>query len=180
MVLMWALISGLVPSFVKGDNFADVMKEGEGTDTRSTENLSPDIDNDLDDSMSEFKRNLRELMPDLYGGNDSTALGQSVGTRKSKRPKKQSSQFNEKAGFLIELPKSAKKKGTGGDCTKGASSKPLLISDWTNIQIASYCSACDISFSKSVNKCINHICMLETRSTSSKGMTETSSEVRGN
>lgn len=63
----------------------------------------------------------------------------------------------------------------GGDNSKGTSSKLLLISDWTNAQIVSYCDVCGIAFSEFVNDCISHIRMLErTRSASSKGPAETS------
>lgn len=41
---MWALILGTVPSTVDDDSFADIMKEDEGNDTRSTDKLSPDND----------------------------------------------------------------------------------------------------------------------------------------
>lgn len=82
---------------------------------------------------------------------------------------------------MAEPPKSTIKKGTGGDYAKCMSSKLFLISDWNNVQIASYCDACDISFSESVNDCINHIRLLEkTRYASSKGLAENSSEVHGN
>lgn len=60
-------------------------------------------------------------------------------------------------------------------------SKPLLIADWTDIQIEKYCDACGISFTDSVNDCIKHIRMLESSQIAcSKGTTSTSLEVRGN
>lgn len=61
---------------------------------------------------------------------------------------------------------------------EGTSSKQLLIGDWSNVQIASYCDACSIHFVDSATDCINHIRMLEqSRFSYAKGVAETSSEV---
>lgn len=43
-----------------------------------------------------------------------------IGTRKSERHKKPSLRFNEEAGFLVEPPRSAKKKGACKDSSKAA------------------------------------------------------------
>lgn len=54
---------------------------------------------------------------------------------------------------------------------EGTSSKPLLISDWSNAQFSYYCNACGIDFGDSANECFNHIPMLEeTLSASAKGL----------
>lgn len=95
---MWALVPESVSSVVSIDSCADILKERKGTDTRSMDKLSPDNDLESDDSMSEFERNLRELLSDLNGGHESATAGQPIGTRKSKRLKKPSSWFNEEAG----------------------------------------------------------------------------------
>lgn len=68
---MWALVPDL--TLVDVDSCAEVLKEIKGTDTQSLELVSPDIDLESDDSISEFERNLRELMPDLHRGIGSTS-----------------------------------------------------------------------------------------------------------
>lgn len=61
-------------------------------------------------------------------------------------------------------------------------SKPLLISDFSNVQIASYCNACGIAFvdsAKHVDDYIAHIHMLEKFWVAySKGQVESPREVR--
>lgn len=94
---------------------------------------SSDINYESYDSISEFERNLRELLPDLPG-----ALDHSHGTRRSERKKNPSSRFNEEAGYIVEPLRSSKKKAMRGDIGKGTSSKPCLISDWNNVQLAKY------------------------------------------
>lgn len=70
--------------------------------------------------------------------------------------------FNEDAGFIVEPPKSIKKKvSSRGRGIAEGTSKPLLLSDWSNAQISNYCDACGIVFANSVLDCINHIRMLE-------------------
>lgn len=57
-----------------------------------------------------------------------------------------------------------KKKVVWGDMLEGTSSKPLLISNWSNVQILSYCNACCITFVNSnshVNDCVMHILLLD-------------------
>lgn len=94
-----ALVPILPPAEV--DNGANALKVLEGDDTQSAQLVSHDTDLDSDDSMSEFERNLKELMPDLHSGIETRTKG----TRKSERPKRPSSRFNEEAGFLAKPPK---------------------------------------------------------------------------
>lgn len=63
-----------------------------------------------DDSISEFERKLKVLLPDLHGGSEFAIREQSRSTRKSERKKKPSSHFNEEANFIIEPLRSSKKK----------------------------------------------------------------------
>lgn len=63
---------------------------------------------DSDDTISEFEKNLRVLLPDLPAGGEAD---HSHGTRRSERKKKPSLRFNEEAGYITETPKSSKKKG---------------------------------------------------------------------
>lgn len=114
-----------------------------------------------DDSFSEFKRNLRVLLPSLHSSSEGGPIENLQGTRKSKRHKKPSSRFNEETGFVAEPPRSTKKKGTSGESSKGTHVKPLLISDWSDAQIIQYCNDCGIDFSGNVNDCIMHIRSLE-------------------
>lgn len=63
------------------------------------------------------------------------------------------------------------------DTFEGTPSNALLISNWSNAQIANYCDACCIFFSESVNDCLNHICILEkNRASSSRRALATSLE----
>lgn len=96
-------------------------------------------------------------MPNLHGGKNLMTSEQPMGTRRSERLKKPPSRFNEDA----QPPKSTKEKATHGDNLESTSSKPLLISDGSNMQIASYCDTCGIDFIDYVSDCINHIRMLE-------------------
>lgn len=127
----------------------------------STINETPNSILESDDSISEFEMNLRKLMPDLLGGLETNTSVQPKGTRRSKRIKKPSSCFNEETSYLTIPTKSSKKKVPQGDSAKVATSKPILIFDWTNTQLASYCDACGISFTDSMNECFNHIRLLE-------------------
>lgn len=88
---------------------------------------------------------------------DASISDQPKGTRRSERPRKTPSRFNEDT----EPPKSTKKKVSKEEHLEGTSSKPLLISDWTDVQIASYCDLCGITFIDYVNEYINHIRMVE-------------------
>lgn len=93
------------------------------------------------------------------------------------RDKKPPSRFTEDAGFVSEPPKSTKKKGIKGDDMEGMSSKPLLINDWSDVQLLKYCNSCGINFTEVVHDCINHIRSLELQR-NAKEQAETSSEVR--
>lgn len=71
---------------------------------------SQDEDLDSDDSVTEFERHIRELMPSLKEDNDPVLLKQAKGTKKSERQKKPSTKWTKDAGFVAEPPKSIKKK----------------------------------------------------------------------
>lgn len=83
---------------------------------------------------------------------------------------------------MVKPPRLTKKKVARGDTSEGTSSKPLLISDWSNAQILSYYNACGITFANfdsHVNDCVKHICLLEkSKVTLISGKTKNSSEVR--
>lgn len=131
------------------------------THSPSTVNEIPKCISESDDSISEFEMNLRKLMPSLLGEPGESNTKESKGTRCSERMKKPYSRFNEEASFLAEPPKSTKKKIPQGESSEGTTSKLLLISDWTNAQLASYCDACGISFTDASNDCFNHIGLME-------------------
>lgn len=113
------------------------------------------------DSISEFEMNLRVLLPNLHGRSESVTRGQTRTTRKSEKKKKPSSRFNEEASFITEPPRSTKKKVMKGDDREGTSSKPCLISDWNNVQLANYYNACGISFTNAESACLNHLRQLK-------------------
>lgn len=120
-------------------------------------------------------------MPDLHSDIGTTSSKHQKGTRRSERPKKPPSRYNDDAGFLIEPPKSAKKKVAQGENSEGTTSIPLLMSDWSNSQLSCYCDACGIDLDDSENDCFNHILKLEqARFSPFKRLAETSVEVREN
>lgn len=49
--------------------------------------MSSDLDTGSVDSVSEFERNLKKLLPDLHVKSNPSKSGQSAGTRKSERKK---------------------------------------------------------------------------------------------
>lgn len=100
-------------------------------------------------------------MPSLQGGSDSLAMKQSLGIRRSERPKNPYSHFNEDAKYVAEPPRLVKKKVSRGDPGKGTTLKSLLLSNWSDAQIARYCDACGISFTDSASECFNHLRLLE-------------------
>lgn len=103
-------------------------------------------------------------MPGLQEESSSVHASLQKGTRRSERKKIPSSKWNENAGFVAEPLRSTEKKLEQGDYVEGTPSKPLLILDWSNIQIARYCDACGITLSDSnahMLACIDHIRMLE-------------------
>lgn len=91
-------------------------------------------------------------------------LDQKMGTRLSERQKKPSTKCNEHAGFVAEPPRSVKKKSAREGTLEGMPSTLLLIFDWLDAQISSYCNACGIVFTDSESHlvdCINYIRNLE-------------------
>lgn len=79
----------------------------------------------------------------------------------------------------MEPLRSTKKKIARGESSEGTSSTPLLLSDWSDVQLAAYCDACGIKFIDPASDCLNHIRMLEqSRSAPCQGTAVTSSEVR--
>lgn len=65
---------------------------------------------------------------------------------------------------MAEPPRSTKKKFMRDESAEGTPSMPLLISDWSNAQIASYCYVCGISFDGSalhLDECIDFIRKVE-------------------
>lgn len=147
-------------------------------DLQSEEKLSTEGEEDLDDSVSKFERNLQEMLPGLQGSSSSGGNEPLKGCRRSERQKKPSSRFNSEAGFVPELPRSTKKKMVQEEATKGTFSKPLFFSDWTNAQLVSYCNACGVDFTDSASVFFNSLCLLElARSSNVSGQAETSTEV---
>lgn len=86
-------------------------------------------------------------------------------TRRSERKKKPSSRWNEEAGFLPQPPRSVKKKGRSLSPPEGTSSNPLLINEWTDLQLSKYCNACGVTFDslKLKEDCFNFLRMLESK-----------------
>lgn len=97
---VWVLAPGPVPSMDRDTGGACKSSALNDVATKSSGDLSPDMDIDSDDSMSEFERNIRKLLPDLQRGQESSVNRQSTGIRKSERQKKPSSRFTEEAGYL--------------------------------------------------------------------------------
>lgn len=97
------------------------------------DNCPSDIDVVSDDSVTEFERNLRELLPDLKESSSSGGLATPRGSRGSERQKRPSTRFNEESGFVPEPPRSTKKKMPLEESTEGMISNPYLITDWTNV-----------------------------------------------
>lgn len=139
-----------------------------------------------DESIYEFERSMKELLPGLKVGDSSPTKEVPKSLRKSERHKKPSSRWNEEAGFVAEPPRSTKKKVMSEDSSEGTLSKPLSISDWSNVQLASYCNACGINFVDPVchfEACVDYICKVENKRSlacvgSTSEQTETSEEVR--
>lgn len=97
-------------------------KEVEGCETQAVDLDSPDHSSESDDSMENLKKS-PELLPDLPMEKDASISDQPKGTRRSERPRKPPSRFNEDT----EPPKSTKKKVSKEEHLEGTSSKPLLI-----------------------------------------------------
>lgn len=157
---IWAIFPESVQGPLNSEYRSRARSEEVGEKNLFVKKDSPDDDFELDDSMTEFEQNLRELMPGLRKESSSVHMEKPKGTRKSKRQKKPSSKWNEDDGFLAEPLKSAKKIGTGRH-REGISSKLLLVSNWSNVQILNYYNTCGISFFETdsyLNECISHIC----------------------
>lgn len=157
----WALKPAVGQHSVVGDSLNMKSIVPEDLHSLLAVSESPESLYESDDSISEFEKNLRELLPDLHGGFDSNAAELPRSARQSERQKKPFSRFNEEAGYIAEPPKSTKKKGIRSDNGEGTTSKPHLITDLNNVQLANYCDACGISFTESANDCLNHIRKLE-------------------
>lgn len=137
----------------------------------------PEVDYESDESESEFEKSIRSMLPGLHSGPLEDQQPLPPGARRSERQKKPSSRWNEDAGFVLEPPRSIKKKCTHDELREGISSNPLLLNDWTDAQLLSYCSACGIEFSESSSHktdCLNHIRLSEKiKSAPSRGVAET-------
>lgn len=150
------------PDIVRTTTTCDIpSKEHTVLHSPLSTNDSPDSFSESDDPISEFEMNLRKLMLGLLRDPEARTVSQQKGTRRSERIKKPSSRFNEEAGYIAEPPKSAKKRAPHDTAEEGTASKPLLISDWSNAQLACYCDVCGISFTESVSECLQHIRSLE-------------------
>lgn len=120
----WAMVpalAGLVDglsSEVHVDSMGGI-KDTDCSEGQLVDKVNLDSDPDCDDSFAEFESNLRVLLPNLPSGVQNSSEDLGMGTRKSGRVKKPSSRFNEEAGYLPEPPRSAKKKGIGGDNSGG-------------------------------------------------------------
>ncbi|KAH7690551.1 Zinc finger CCHC-type protein [Dioscorea alata] len=178
---LWVLIPDPNhPHLTEGD--LDNQLERAGIDSvladQEVEDPTPVTSLDSDDHASDFDRNLQALLTDFQGGQVASAVVPPSGTRRSDRPKKPPSRFNEDAGYLSDLPKSTKKKSTRMETPGGTPAKPLLISEWSYAQLAKYCDACGVSFIDSEIDCLNHIrCLESNQASSSRGPATTSMEV---
>lgn len=162
----WKILEGvwaMVPGVATNEGSPTDLEHHDlgGTGSQSMVKESPSNSAESEDSVSVFERELRVLLPDLPCAAEEATAEQRIGTRRSERPKKPSSRFTEDAGFVAEPPKSTKKKMTPRGDTVEGTSNPLLLSDWSNAQIAKYCDACGIVFTDSVSDSIAHIRMLE-------------------
>lgn len=181
---VWALFPECPRDVMVDSDLGDPVQEdyrSEGKeDSQTTGIMSSDGDDESDDSVTKFERNLKELLPGLQGGSPTGGKDPPKGSRRSERQKKPSSRFNTEAGFLPEPPRSSKKRAPSDGVNEGTSSKPLLISDWTDAQLAKYCNSCGIDFTDSVEVSLNSLRLLElARANIVSGQAETSSEVRG-
>lgn len=107
----------------------------EDTDTQSTDEASLDHISESDDLMFEFERNLRELLLGLHSGKDVASFsnnGKLNEVRDQKSPLRGSlSKLNHRS--------QPKRKLVAMDNLEGIPSRPLLIYDWSDLQISSYC-----------------------------------------
>lgn len=110
-----------------------------------------------EDSKTDFEEKIRRLLR--------TGQTEDInqGARKSERRKKPSSHWNKEAGFISQPPRSVKKKVNYTPSLEGTSSAPLLITDWSDIQLNNYCNACGIVFDSIHHRdnCFAHLRMLE-------------------
>lgn len=82
MANQWVLTPILIPKEIEAS-----------VDNKDHVSESEDLDKDYgsDDSVTDFERSLKEMLPSLKVGISSSVSGTSVGTRKSERSKKPSS-----------------------------------------------------------------------------------------
>lgn len=116
---VWALKPAVRQPVLKEDCSAKETSEQEKLQSSSDVMETLDSLYESDDSVSEFERNLRELMPNLLRGSKSVIAEQPRSTQRSESPKKHSSRFNEEAGYIVEPPKSTKKKVSRDDIEEG-------------------------------------------------------------
>lgn len=125
---VWALFPAYLMGDMGGGPRVPELQEG-NEDSQSVDKLTSEGDEDSEDSVSEFERNLRELLPRLQESSSVGGKDPSLGSRRSERQKKLSSRFNTKVGFIPEQPRSTKKKTMQERVNEGTTPKPLLISD---------------------------------------------------
>lgn len=113
---LWHFLSGtwtMVPAIEvePDDDFRSSVggKVVDRSDDQVSDRAIEETDLELDDSVTEF---------DFQSGLVSSPADSAIGTRKSELKKMPPSRFNEDAGFLLDPPRSAKKKGAGGDNSK--------------------------------------------------------------
>lgn len=119
---------------------------------------------DSDDFVSAFERTIRKLFPGMDAESNLAHPETTSIAKRSELQKKQSSRWNEDDGFVAEPHRSTKKKSSYGDLVEGTSSKPLLLSDWSNVQLLEYCNACGVDFvnsDKHADECISYLRMRE-------------------
>lgn len=99
-----------------------------------------------------MKTKIKKLFPGTYSGVNTNSSPQVKNfpetTRRSERQKKPSSRWTEEAGYLALPSRSGKKKGSGAGSSslspEGTNPQPLSISDWSDVQLDKFCSACGI------------------------------------
>ncbi|XP_039121679.1 uncharacterized protein LOC120258373 [Dioscorea cayenensis subsp. rotundata] len=87
-------------------------------DSYASETEDRDDEFASDDSIYEFERSIKELLPGMKEGSSSPTNHAPKGVRKSDRPKKPSSRWTEEAGYVAEPPRSTKKKVTRDDASE--------------------------------------------------------------
>lgn len=142
-----------------------------------------DEDTLLNDADTLYDLTLKEQGSDVDLGAQMTEDSQNIHSfknvttpsRRSSRPKKPSTRWNEESGFIAPPPKSSKKKGMASNASQEGtpSTYASVLNSWTDAQILNYSKACGIDFLGSPThklKCLATICGLE----SSRAKAETS------